>query len=40
MASGTEHIDHVRTQLPYALLAGVRQSLPAITGAAIDASFA
>jgi len=22
MASGTDHIDHIRTQLPYALIAG------------------
>lgn len=34
MASGTEHIDHVRTQLPYALLAGVGSTIAyAITGA-------
>lgn len=34
MASGTEHIDHVRTQLPYALLAGVGATVAyAITGA-------
>ncbi|WP_290653953.1 Na+/H+ antiporter NhaC family protein [Idiomarina sp.] len=34
MASGTEHIDHVRTQLPYALLAGVGATIAyAITGA-------
>ncbi|RUO75772.1 sodium:proton antiporter [Idiomarina seosinensis] len=33
MASGTEHIDHVRTQLPYALLAGVAATIGyAITG--------
>ena len=36
MASGTEHIDHVRTQLPYALLAGGASIVAfAITGAAI-----
>lgn len=34
MASGTEHIDHVRTQLPYALVAGVAATIAyAITGA-------
>ena len=34
MASGTEHIDHVRTQLPYALLAGTGATIAyAITGA-------
>lgn len=34
MASGTEHIDHVRTQLPYALLAGAGATIAyAITGA-------
>ena len=27
MASGVEHIDHVRTQLPYALIAGVGATL-------------
>ncbi|MGM0526630.1 MAG: Na+/H+ antiporter NhaC family protein [Pseudomonadota bacterium] len=33
MASGTEHIDHVRTQLPYALLAGAAATIGyAITG--------
>lgn len=36
MASGTEHIDHVRTQLPYALLAGGASIVAfAITGATI-----
>lgn len=34
MASGTEHIDHVRTQLPYALLAGAGATIAyAVTGA-------
>lgn len=34
MASGTEHIDHVRTQLPYALLAGGGATIAyAVTGA-------
>jgi len=33
MASGVEHIDHVRTQLPYALLAGLAATVAyAITG--------
>jgi Na+/H+ antiporter NhaC len=33
MASGVEHIDHVRTQLPYALLAGLGATVAyAITG--------
>ena len=33
MASGVEHIDHVRTQLPYALLAGLGATVAySITG--------
>ncbi|MGH7576382.1 MAG: Na+/H+ antiporter NhaC family protein, partial [Longimicrobiales bacterium] len=36
MAAATDHIDHVRTQLPYALLAGAAATLAfALAGATL-----